>query len=228
MNHSCVSWWTLLNSNYCIKPIFSVVRAARSSQTQLWSIPSGSRSKLELLCRLCWRLALSDNHFKERCSGKREAKQKSSRLWWMWPTGRHVKLVGSRKQQGRPGGCHMVSLSFGAWSSGAVSFNISQPLICSGSLLPYSYSRFGLFINDLPTLCQRNPPLGPRRQQVGPAVLGQASASAPQPDQRDESVRRRILLSSLKQAAHIAASRNQEHVLCCSTRDLVAMTNKAN
>lgn len=129
MNHSCVSWWTLLNSNYCIKPIFSVVRAARSSQTQLWSIPSGSRSKLELLCRLCWRLALSDNHFKERCSGKREAKQKSSRLWWMWPTGRHVKLVGSRKQQGRPGGCHMVSLSFGAWSSGAVSFNISQPLM---------------------------------------------------------------------------------------------------
>lgn len=128
-----------------------------------------------------------------------------------------MKLVGSRKQQGRPGGCHMVSLSFGAWSSGAVSFNISQPFICSGSLLPYSYSRFGLFINDLPTLCQRNPPLGPRRQQVGPAVLAQASASAPQPDQRAESVRRRILLSSLKQAAHIAASRNQEQVLCCST-----------
>lgn len=161
--------------------------------------------------------------------------------WHFLTTTSKNAVLGREKQSRNPAGCGECDRQGDTWSWLGVESNRDDPEVatwsafhlapgaveqyplifhspsCSGSLLPYSYSRFGLFINDLPTLCQRNPPLGPRRQQVGPAVLGQASASAPQPDQRHESVRRRILLSSLKQAAHIAASRNQEQVLCCST-----------
>lgn len=83
---------------------------AHSSQLQLWSTPSGSRSKLPLLCRLCWWLALSDRT-SEDIVLKREAKQKYSRLLWMWPTVRHKVpwmicfLLACRKEDKRPGGC---------------------------------------------------------------------------------------------------------------------------
>lgn len=53
----------------------------------------------------------------------------------------------------------MVRLPFGACGrETAPTFNISQPLLCSGSLLPYSYSHSGLFIHEPPHMLPTNSP----------------------------------------------------------------------
>lgn len=54
----------------------------------------------------------------------------------------------------------MVRLPFDACGGEtALAFNISQPLVCSGRLLPYSYSHCGLFMYEIPIRCQLIPNL---------------------------------------------------------------------
>lgn len=153
-----VSWSKAFYSSHHLKPVFLVLqRLAHSSQPQLWSTPSGSRSKLPLLRRLCWRLVLSDRTSKDVVL-RRTAKSKSSRPLWTW-TSETWDAVYIKKKKRRPGGCHMVRHPFDAGGRETAStFNISQPLVCSGSLLPYSDSHCGLFIYELPIRSPTNSP----------------------------------------------------------------------
>lgn len=82
----------------------------------------------------------------------------------------------------------MVRLPFDACSGETAStFNISQPLVCSGGLLPYSNSHYGLFIHELPTLPTNSPNLA-LSMALDSSKVGPATTSALQPDKRHESV----------------------------------------
>lgn len=73
-----------------------------------------------------------------------------------------VRREAVENKKGRPGGCHMVRLPFDACGRETASiFNISQPLVCSGSLLPYSDSHCALFIYELPIRGQLIAPTWP-------------------------------------------------------------------
>lgn len=192
-------WFTVFNSN---RWPLSFVRAARSSQAGL--LVQSQRVDIKICTATPTLLTVGTfwQDFKGRCSEEKTEIQQAlanvnqPAMWYC------------KKQKGRPGVCHMVRLPFGACGrETAPTFNISQPLVCSGSLLPYSYSHSGLFIHEPPHTLPTNSPNLARSPALDSSkwvlsLWAGRPAPALQPHKRHESVWFRILVSPLNQAAY--------------------------
>lgn len=146
VNHSTprVSWFKLFNASHRFKPGFLVLSELLAHHSPgFGQLPAGRDQNFH-----CHADCADGWYFLTGLQRKSFLREKQSRN----PAG-SCECEAAENKKGRPGGCHMVRLPFDACGRETASiFNISQPLVCSGSLLPYSYSDCVLFIHE-PLLC---------------------------------------------------------------------------